>query len=97
MSPSERIQEFPEEKLSNVLGKLFCNACRENMSVKKSVISQHIKSAKHATGKACLAMKEKKERDIADMLVKYDSTVHPVGETLLESVCVYRVRCLKRF
>ena len=86
MSPSERIREFPKEKLSNVLGKLFCNACRENISVKKSVISQHIN-----TGKARLAMKEKKERDIADMLVKYDSTVHPVGETFSESVRVYRV------
>ena len=46
MSPSERIREFPKEKLSNVLGKLFCNACRENISVKKSVISQHIKGAR---------------------------------------------------
>lgn len=97
VSPSERVREFPEEKLSNVMGKLFCIACRENLSVKKSVISQHIKSAKHNAGKARMAMKEKKERDIADMLSKYDNTVHPVGETLSESVRVYRVRVLKTF
>ena len=82
VSPSDRIREFPDEQLSTVLGKLFCNACRENVSVKKSIIIQHIKSVKHATGKARLALKEKKERDIADMLLKYDKTVHPVGESL---------------
>lgn len=61
----------------------------------KSVISQHIKSAKHILGKARLATKEKKERDTADMLVKYDNAVHPVGETLSKSVHVYRVRVLR--
>ena len=97
VSPSDRIREFPDEQLSTVLSKLFCNACRENVSVKKSVIIQHIKSAKHATGKARLALKEKKERNIADMLLKYDKTVHPVGESLSESVRVYRVKVLRTF
>ena len=97
VSPSARMQEFPDEKLSNVRGKLFCNACREMVSVKKSVVSQHIKSVKHASGKARLATKEKKERDIADMLLKYDNAVHPVGETLSESVRVYWVRVLRTF
>ena len=41
VSPSDRIREFPDEQLSTVLSKLFCNACRENVSVKKSVIIQH--------------------------------------------------------
>lgn len=88
------MQEFPDEKLSNMQGKLFSNACREIFSVKTSAISR---SAKHVSGKAHLATKEKKERDITDMFVKYDNAVHPVGETLSESVRVYRVRVLRTF
>ena len=52
VSISDRVREFPGEHLCRNLGKLFCNACREPISVKKSVISQHIKSAKHERGKA---------------------------------------------
>ena len=44
-----------------------------------------------------MALKEKKERDIADMLVKYDKTVQPVGETLSDSVRVYRIKVLRTF
>lgn len=63
--------------------------------MKKSVLIQHIQSAKHA-GKACLALKEKRKRNIADMLLKHDKTVHPVGESLSESISVrvYRVKVL---
>ena len=40
---------------------------------------------------------EGEERYIADMLAKYDKTVHPVGDTLSESVCVYRVQVVRTF
>ena len=52
--------------------------------MKKSVISQHIKAAKHKSGKARLARKEKRERNIAEMLVDYDKVTHPVGEVSLK-------------
>ena len=50
VATTTRVKEFPGEHLSVVCGKLFCNACREPVSVKKSVIILHIKSAKHAAG-----------------------------------------------
>lgn len=97
VSPAERVREFPDEQLSVVQGKLFCKACRENVSVKKSIIAQHAKSSKHVAGKTRLAQKDKQERDIADMLVTYDKTTHPVGEGLSESVRVYRVKVVRTF
>ena len=36
VAPSKRIKEFPDEKLSVVSGKLFCTACRENLSLPPS-------------------------------------------------------------
>ena len=65
----DRVREFPGEHLCRYSGKLFCNACREPISVKKSVISQHIKSSKHERGKARLARKEEKEQNIAELLL----------------------------
>ena len=40
---------------------MFCNVCREPLSVKKSVTSQHVKSAEHERGKACLAPEEERK------------------------------------
>jgi len=41
----------------------------ESHSLLRSVISQHIKSAKHESGKACLAHKEKRERKLLKCLL----------------------------
>lgn len=86
VSLEDRVREFPGEHLCRNLGKLVCNACREPISVKKSVISQHIKSAQRENGKTCLARKEKRGRNIAEMLVDYDKATDPVGESLSEEV-----------
>ena len=97
VSISDRVREFPGEHLCRNLGKLFCNACREPISVKKSVISQHIKSAKHERGKARLARKEEREQNIAELLGNYDKATHPVGEGLSEEVRVYCVKVVTTF
>ena len=78
VSISARLKEFPNECLCNSGGKLFCNACREPLSRKKSSITLHIKSTKHANGKSRLEGKQAKERLIVDMLTQYDKSVHPV-------------------
>ena len=64
VSLSTGIEEFPNDNLIVIVSKLFCNALRENVSLKKSVLTQHIKSAKHATEKKRLASKELRERNI---------------------------------
>ena len=67
-------------------GRLFCNACREELSRKRSVIVSHIKSEKHANGKAKLTEKGVHEKE-----------VHLEGETLPVEQQVYRVKVLHAF
>ena len=62
--PSTRVKEFPNEHLSVVSKKLFCQACREPVSVKKSVLQQHIKSAKHGSSKDDFASRRAKDNMI---------------------------------
>ena len=85
ITATTRVREFPDQCLSN---KLFCDVCREPLSHKKSVISLHLKSAKHATGVDRIKAKNKREKNNVDLLKKYDQEVHPVGEGLPNSVHV---------
>lgn len=95
--PTTRIREFPNENLSVVAKKLFCDACREPVSVKKSVLLQHIKSTKHANGKMLLASHKLQDQKIADMLKKYDAEKHPVGEKIPDDVRVFRIKVVRCF
>ena len=61
------------------------------------MLNQHVKSSKHAAGKERLASKQARQRNIADMLVKYDKDKHPIGETLSEEVRVYRIQVVTSF
>ena len=42
----ERVQQFPDENFIVREGKLFCNACRQILSTKKSVLKIHVSSKK---------------------------------------------------
>ncbi len=55
---------------------------------KKSVLHQHIISAKHDSNKKVLAYKKAQDKTIADMLKKEK---HPVGESLSDEVRVFRI------
>ena len=95
--PEQRVKEFPNHSLTVSAGKLFCNACREELSLKKSVVELHIKSEKHIAGKERLNMKSKREKDIVEALHEYDKETHPVGETLPIDQRVYRVKVMSTF
>ena len=92
VSPADRVRGYPGENLAVSNKALFCLGCREEVSVKKSVLELHIKSQKHLNGKKRLELKGKREADIAMALRKYDSEHHLSGETLPESTRVYRVK-----
>lgn len=95
--PSKRVSEYPDEMLSVSGGKLFCKACREVLSVKKSTLDDHVKSAKHLGSKTKMHVKEAKERDIADAFRAHNDSMHQKGETLPDEVNVYRVRVVQTF
>ena len=46
VSPRQRVREFPDESLTVSNSKLFRQACQEELSLKKCVVSAHLQSAR---------------------------------------------------
>jgi len=97
IKPQQRVKEYPSEPFIVSAGKLFCQGCREELPLKKSSISYHIKSSKHSNGKKRLEQRKGKDQDIAQSLQKYNEEVHGRGETLPEPQQVFRVKVVKTF
>ena len=51
VSPGERVREFPDGEWLTVIGKgagkLFCTACREELSLRRNIVRNHLQSNKH--------------------------------------------------
>lgn len=59
VSPADRVKQFPGECLEVKHGKLFCVACREELSLKKSTVKNHLYSGnKHQDAKDRLAKRK---------------------------------------
>ena len=97
VKPLDRVTQYPGEQFVVSVGKLFCSACREEISTKKSIIDLHIKSAKHQKGKERVTLKQKSELSIAKALKCFDSRTHAVGEFLPDSTRVFRVKVVRSF
>ena len=95
-SPSDRVRQYPDEPFEVSAGKSFCGACREEVSTKSSIISQHIKSAKHNTSKEKRAGSAVKDTSIVSALEAYDKAIHPVGEQLPLSTPLFTLTALLR-
>ena len=61
VTPLQRVREFGDKKLIVSAGKLFCETCREELSLRNSTIKNHIRSSKHNSMKDRL-----KERRVTD-------------------------------
>ncbi|KAK3745835.1 hypothetical protein QZH41_004304 [Actinostola sp. cb2023] len=92
-----RIREFKDEPFRNSNNKLFCDACREEISEKASIIKCHVESKKHKSGVERLAKKKKKDITVLDAMKKYDQEVHPKGEMLSDSKRLFRIKVMKTF
>ena len=93
---AQRVREFPESQLCVSAGKLFCQACREELSTKLSVLKIHLKSRKHADSVKKREANEARERDIAQAIVVHDRS-HPRGETLPTNQSMYRIKVVSAF
>ena len=96
VTPQQRVKEHVGECLSVSNKRLFCKACREELSLVSSSINNHIKSAKHREGKKRLESKEKREIDIAVALKIADAT-NPVGQSLPQDQRIYRIKVVTSF
>ena len=89
--PNERVEQYPDEHFVAISNEsLFCMACREPISLKKSVINLHVKSVKHHNEKMQLQFREEHERGISNMIQQYDQITYPVGKNLPAEVCIQR-------
>ena len=51
VQPAQRVSKFPGEQLCvGSAGRVFCQACRETLAIKRSVVQLHLKSRKHENG-----------------------------------------------
>ena len=97
ITPQQRVNQYKNEFFSVSNKKLFCQACRDELSVKSSIIAAHIKSAKHSNGKVRLMSQKSREKEIAEALKEQDSTLHPKGESLPDEQRIYRVKVVRNF
>ena len=97
VSVMQRVKELPGEMLTNSAGKLFCSVCREELSLKLSIIKSHVESAKHARNKQQLKKKQCREHDITQAFKVYEQEVHPTGESLPEAHKLWRVKVVTTF
>ena len=99
VAAQSRVKDFPGEYLVVKKDKLFCEACREELALKKSTISNHIGSGeKHKKAKEALEKKQAREQNIAKFLTGYDKEVNPKGSASVPmDTRVYRVRVVEQF
>ena len=97
ITASQRVQEFEDEFfIVDSDDNLFCQACREQISLKHSIIRNHTVSSKHKKRKEQLVEKQQ-DTSIATSLSEYNSEIHLKGETLPENHQAYRVRVVATF
>ena len=97
VKPQDRVRKYPNDCLSVSNGKLFCSACREELSLKSSSLTNHLKSQKHKEGKERVKRKEARQRDIAKQLTDYNKDIHVVGENIAETTQVFRGKVVSAF
>ena len=97
VSVVQKVNEFSGEMLINSAGKLFCSACREELSLKLSIVKNHVESAKHSRHKRQLEENKGREQDIAQAFRVYEQEVHPVGESLPEAHKLWWLKVVTTF
>lgn len=97
-SAKQRLEQFKHETLKAIRDNvIFCQPCKEEVSVKMSDLNAYVSSRKHKLNKEKLAKTNKREEDIAKALSKYDQEKHPKGETLPTSTRVFKVKAVQAF
>ena len=92
----ERVRQFPDENFIVREGKLFCNACRQILSTKKSALKIHVSSKKHQDGKKKLKISKLREQTIAEAFKREESSKSK-DSTLPVEECAYRLEVVTKF
>lgn len=93
--PKVRVAQFPGEYLCTRSGKLYCDACRHELSTVKAIITQHIASTKHKENKSKVTETARENSQLLIDSCNFQKKTSSVGATLPDDVVVYRTKCLR--
>ena len=68
VTPVQRCTEFCNEPFEVSAGKLFCHSCREELSLKRSIIKNHVTSSKHKASKEARIKQQIADKSIVEPL-----------------------------
>ena len=97
ISNSVRLLEFPNEYLERRDGNLFCGACKQWLSEKKSAVTAHIATKKHLDVKIGKKKEKSHQQSMMESLDARDKAERPVGETLPLEHRAFRVEIMTNF
>jgi len=92
VSPAKRCSEFPDEPFEVSAGELFCCSCREELSLCRSIIKNHIASLKNKISKMTRNKQQIADKTIVESLKANEANTNPRGECLPEAQKVYHVK-----
>lgn len=87
VSPQDRVREFADDSLCVSAGKLFCRVCREQLSMKRSVVKNHVQSMKHKSSKGRL----KEEKHDTLWMLRRDTASSSIQK---ERHCLTTLMCI---
>ena len=94
VSPQQRVKEFPGEFLTVSSGKLYCEACRTVVAVKKSVVKLHVTSERHKSGEEKCEQQSQRQQCLKESWESYQKRHSLAGRGL--SAAVPTEQCLRR-
>ena len=92
-----RVQEYSNEPFTVSARKIFHNGCREELSLKRSSLNNHIKCSKRKERRIKLAIKDKREKSITIALKRHNEQSHLVGKNLPEQHQIFCVKVICTF
>ena len=92
----EQVRQFPDENFIVREGKLFCNACRQILSMKKIVLKIHVSSKNHQDRKQKMKRSRLREQTVAEAIKREESSKSK-DSTLPVEEGAYRLEVVTEF
>ena len=93
----DRLKEFPNHHFAVIDRKLRCDACSEELSMKKSSIKKHIESRKHKNGLSDIRKNKSHNHTIMACLQRRDKRENTPGSTLPADMRLFRFEVVESF
>ena len=93
----DRLKKFPNHHFAAIDRKLRCDACSEELSMKKSSIKKHIESRKHKNGLSDIRKNKSRNQTIVACFQRKDKRENTPGSTLPAHMRLFRFGVVESF